>query len=108
MAKKKAGGRASPTNTPTKADDQVHLIAVWPNSCSWGVLSLSISVHMLQGDAAAQVASLRDQGSKFFATKEYAKALECYDKALKAAPAGHPETPLLHSNKAACHMMGKK
>ena len=63
---------------------------------------------MQQGDAQAQLTALRDEGNKLFGKKEYAKALECYDKALKSIQATHPDKPLLHSNKAACHMMGKK
>lgn len=62
----------------------------------------------MQGDAQAQLTALRDEGNKFFGKKEYTKAFECYDKALKSIQAGHPDKPLLHSNKAACHMMGKR
>lgn len=62
----------------------------------------------MQGDAQAQLTALRDEGNKLFGKKEYTKALECYDKALKSIQAGHPDKPLLHSNKAACHMMGKR
>jgi tetratricopeptide (TPR) repeat protein len=62
----------------------------------------------VQGDAQTQLSTLRDEGNKFFGKKDYAKALECYDKALKSLPASHQDKPLLHSNKAACHMMGKK
>ncbi len=63
---------------------------------------------MSQGDSQTQLTALRDEGNKHFGKKDYAKALECYDKALKSIPATHQDKPLLHSNKAACHMMGKK
>ena len=56
----------------------------------------------------AQLSNLRDEGNKHFGKKDYAKALESYDKALKLIPATHQDKPLLHSNKAACHMMAKK
>lgn len=56
----------------------------------------------------AQLSNLRDEGNKHFGAKDYAKALESYDKALKLIPATHQDKPLLHSNKAACHMMAKK
>lgn len=85
MAKKRAAGasgRSSPTNSPSKAAEQ--------------------------GDSQTQLSTLRDEGNKFFGKKDYVKALECYDKALKSVPASHQDKPLLHSNKAACHMMGKK
>lgn len=66
------------------------------------------SLHVLQGDVQAQLSNLRDEGNKHFGKKDYAKALESYDKALKLIPATHQDKPLLHSNKAACHMMAKK
>lgn len=62
----------------------------------------------LQGDTQAQISSLRDEGNTFFGKKDYAKALESYDKALKLTTATHQDKPLLHANKAACHMMAKK
>lgn len=82
MAKKRTSGKTSPTNSPSKAGEQ--------------------------GDSQTQLTALRDEGNKHFGKKDYAKALECYDKALKSIPATHQDKPLLHSNKAACHMMGKK
>lgn len=65
-------------------------------------------LHVLQGDTQTQLSNLRDEGNKYFGKKDYAKALESYDKALKLIPATHEDKPLLHSNKAACHMMAKK
>lgn len=65
-------------------------------------------LHELQGDTQAQISSLRDEGNTFFGKKDYAKALESYDKALKLTTATHQDKPLLHANKAACHMMAKK
>lgn len=71
-------------------------------------LQLACISHVLQGDVQAQLSNLRDEGNKHFGAKDYAKALESYDKALKLIPATHQDKPLLHSNKAACHMMAKK
>ena len=51
---------------------------------------------------------LKDEGNKLFGRKEYSKAFEAYEKALKLLPEGHNEAALLHSNKAACSMMLKK
>ena len=52
--------------------------------------------------------SLKEEGNKLFGRKEYQKALEAYDKALKAAPDNAGDQALLHSNKAACYMMFSK
>ena len=51
---------------------------------------------------------LKEEGNTLFAKKEYAKALDCYERALKLGPADQADAALLHSNKAACHMMHKK
>ena len=55
-----------------------------------------------------EVAALKEEGKEAFGRREYAKALEAYDKALRALPEGHGDVPLLHSNKGACNMMLKK
>lgn len=57
---------------------------------------------------SSQVADLKDQGNKLFGGKEYTKAFETYDKAIRLLPAKHSDSVLLHSNKAACSMMLKK
>lgn len=107
MAKKRTSGKTSPTNSPSKAGEQVRYAVAVRLRCSVWLLAL-ILVSMLQGDSQTQLTALRDEGNKHFGKKDYAKALECYDKALKSIPATHQDKPLLHSNKAACHMMGKK
>lgn len=49
---------------------------------------------------------LKDEGNRLFGRKEYQKALEAYDRALKAVNAeAKDDLALLHSNKAACFMM---
>mmetsp|Transcript_14445 Transcript_14445/g.43688 ORF Transcript_14445/g.43688 Transcript_14445/m.43688 type:complete len:721 (-) Transcript_14445:878-3040(-) len=57
---------------------------------------------------AGQVSSLKDEGNKLFGGKEYTKAFDAYEKAIKLLPAQHADSVLLHSNKAACSMMLKK
>ena len=52
--------------------------------------------------------SLKEEGNKLFGRKEYQKALEAYDKALKTATDNAGDQALLHSNKAACYMMFSK
>lgn len=58
-----------------------------------------------QQAANSEVKKLKEEGNKCFARKEYQKALDAYDKALKASDNAASEAPLLHSNKAACFMM---
>ena len=55
---------------------------------------------------AAEMLKLKDEGNKLFGRKEYQKALESYDKALKCLnPESKEDLALLHANKAACYMM---
>ena len=62
----------------------------------------------LQG-ASPEMLKLKDEGNKLFGRKEYQKALEAYEKALKqATPEAKEEIALLHSNKAACYMMNQR
>ena len=59
---------------------------------------------------SSEVVKLREEANKLFGRKEYLKALESYDKALKAIPedGSTEDRALLHSNKAACYMMQQK
>ncbi|BDA44746.1 probable protein CLMP1 [Coccomyxa sp. Obi] len=53
-----------------------------------------------------EMLKLKDEGNRLFGRKEYQKALEAYDRALKVAnPESKEDLALLHSNKAACYMM---
>ncbi|PRW59699.1 Tetratricopeptide repeat 1 [Chlorella sorokiniana] len=54
------------------------------------------------------LAQLKSDGNSHFAKKEYDAALTAYDKALGMVPADAADAALLHSNKAACHMMQKR
>lgn len=58
--------------------------------------------------AKAKAASLRADGDKLFASRAYLRALDAYDAATKALPAGAPERADLHCNKAACLYALKK
>ena len=49
---------------------------------------------------------LKDEGNRLFGRKEYQKALEAYDRALRVASAdARDDLALLHSNKAACYLL---
>ena len=57
---------------------------------------------------AEGLSQLKDEGNQLFAKKDYERALDVYDKALKLAGSDTDDAALLNSNKAACHMMLKK
>lgn len=55
---------------------------------------------------SAEMLKLKEEGNRLFGRKEYQKALESYDRALKVVNVEAKEDlALLHSNKAACFMM---
>ena len=59
--------------------------------------------------ASPEMLKLKDEGNRLFGRKEYQKALEAYERALKqASPEAKEEIALLHSNKAACFMMNQR
>jgi len=58
-----------------------------------------------KSEVATSAQKIKEEGNKHFAKKEYQKALDAYDRALKACEGTSAEVPLLHSNKAACFMM---
>jgi hypothetical protein len=53
---------------------------------------------------AKKVLDLKAEGNKMFAGKEWSKAIEQYEAAMKMLPAGHAERSDLLCNKAACLM----
>lgn len=55
-----------------------------------------------------ELASLKEEGNKAFAMKEYEKAMQCWDKAISLLPSGDVDSAVLHNNKAACHLMFKR
>ncbi|EFN53322.1 hypothetical protein CHLNCDRAFT_58607 [Chlorella variabilis] len=59
-------------------------------------------------EATEALAQLKADGNNNFAKREYDTALRLYDEALKLVPADAADAALLHSNKAACHMMHKR
>lgn len=54
------------------------------------------------------IASLKEEGSRAFAMKDYTKAMTAWDKALAMDSLSTSDAALLHNNKAACHMVGKR
>lgn len=62
------------------------------------------TIDLLQQVAGTESQKIKEVGNKHFAKREYQRALEAYDRALKVADS-QTDNPLLHSNKAACYMM---
>lgn len=54
------------------------------------------------------IASLKEEGSRSFAMKEYEKAMAAWDRALAMPGVSSADVALLHNNKAACHMVTKR
>ena len=53
-----------------------------------------------------ETSKLKEDGDRLFGRKEYQKALDAYDRALKRSGTdGKEERALLHSNKAACYLL---
>ncbi|XP_068668310.1 protein CLMP1-like [Aristolochia californica] len=50
---------------------------------------------------------LKEEGNRRFQTKDYAGALDQYNKALQLTPKTHPDRAVFHSNRAACLMQMK-
>ncbi|KAK9834855.1 hypothetical protein WJX81_004062 [Elliptochloris bilobata] len=57
-------------------------------------------------EVTLETSKLKEEGDRLFGRKEYQKALDAYDRALKrSVPDGKEERALLHANKAACYLM---
>ena len=53
-----------------------------------------------------EASKLKEEGDRLFGRKEYQKALDAYDRALKRSTSDvKEERALLHANKAACYLM---
>jgi hypothetical protein len=50
------------------------------------------------------VSALKAEGNNLFAQKDWARAIESYEQAMKMLPQGHSERSDLLCNKAACLM----
>lgn len=70
-------------------------------------LAPTLAPHILSPQSQS-LAQLKADGNTAFARKEYDAAIQLYDRALKLVPADAADAALLHSNKAACHMMHKR
>ncbi|GMH37813.1 hypothetical protein BSKO_05686 [Bryopsis sp. KO-2023] len=55
-----------------------------------------------------EASDLKAKGNKCFGEKEYQKALETYDKAIKLLPDGSVERADIYCNKGACYMQMKR
>lgn len=74
--------------------------------------SRQLAPPRLTPSAASQVAEkvkeMKGEADKLFLGKEFTKAIEAYDKAIKVVPSGAAEAADLHTNKAACFYQLKK
>uniref|UniRef100_A0A7N1A0V1 PB1 domain-containing protein n=1 Tax=Kalanchoe fedtschenkoi TaxID=63787 RepID=A0A7N1A0V1_KALFE len=66
-----------------------------------GGVDLDLSVFLKRAH------ELKEEGNKRFQAKDYAGALEQYEKALKLISKTHPDRAVFHSNRAACLMQMK-
>ena len=78
--------------------------------CCLHLQTAVLTAPLVLQPASPLAARLKEEASKCFGRKDYSKALEAYEAALKAT--GEESTPedraLLHSNKAACYLMQQK
>jgi hypothetical protein len=75
----------------------------------WPLRSLHRLRFLLQAPTDAEALSqLKEEGNSLFAKKEYEKAVDAWERAIKVSAGNKSEVALLHSNIAACHMMHKK
>lgn len=63
---------------------------------------------MLQASDAPSLASLKEAGSRAFVMKKYDEAMASWDRALEMESLSNSDAALLHNNKAACYMVGKR
>ncbi|CAM8993016.1 unnamed protein product [Rhodiola kirilowii] len=64
-------------------------------------------VHLDSSVFLKRAHELKEEGNKMFQAKDFAGALEQYDKALKLISKTHPDRAVFHSNRAACLMQMK-
>ncbi|KAK4782975.1 hypothetical protein SAY86_007349 [Trapa natans] len=99
-ARKKKGGSGSGSGSGSNAN---HASGENDNdfrnsvpSTNGGGVDLESSVFLKRAH------ELKEEGNKMFQNKDYAGALEQYDKALRLTPKTHPDRAVYHSNRAAC------
>eukprot|EP00210_Caulerpa_lentillifera_P005134 g4906.t1 len=66
------------------------------------------SADPVDEELATEVAELKRSGNNQFAERDYEKALETYDKAIKKLPELSTEKADIQSNKAACYLQMKR
>lgn len=64
--------------------------------------------NLLQPSDSPSLASLKEAGSRAFAMKKYEEAMASWDRALEMESLSNSDAALLHNNKAACYMVGKR
>ena len=71
------------------------------------ILSFTTRVYACINPLQSTIASLKEEGSRAFAMKEYDRAVAAWDKALALEDISKSDVALIHNNKAACHMVSK-
>lgn len=70
--------------------------------------SKNASIASVAPEVEQQLQEISKEATKLFVSKEYAKAVELYDKAIKLAPESSAEKAEALSNKAACFLQQKR
>ncbi|OWM85587.1 protein CLMP1 [Punica granatum] len=99
-ARKKKGGSGSNSNHVSGDNSNNSVINSAPTA-NGGVVDLDSTVFLKRAH------ELKEEGNKRFQNKDYAGALEQYDKALRLTSKSHPDRAVYHSNRAACLMQMK-
>ncbi|KAK4755012.1 hypothetical protein SAY87_008769 [Trapa incisa] len=100
-ARKKKGGSGSSSNANHSSGDNSNGFRNSVPSANGGGVDFESSVFL------KRALELKEEGNKKFQNKDYAGALEQYDKALRLTPKTHPDRAVYHSNRAACLMQMK-
>lgn len=100
-ARKKKGGSGSGSNPNRVSGDNSNGISNSVPNANGGGVDLESSVFLKRAH------ELKEEGNQRFQNKDYAGALEQYDKALRLTPKMHPDRAVYHSNRAACLMQMK-
>lgn len=104
--------KASPRAAASEISEEVNWskCIIMPPVC-FGTLCVISSAHLgasLFLQVSSQVVALKNEGNKLFAKRDYTKALEQYEQAVKLLPEGATETVELLCNKAACFYQMKR
>ncbi|XP_043691332.1 protein CLMP1-like [Telopea speciosissima] len=97
----KSGGRKKKANGGGGGSSGNAVTSDLPVSAANGVVDLDTSIFLKRAH------ELKEEGNKLFQAKDYAGALEQYDRAIRLTPKSHPDRAVFHSNRAACLMQMK-